>query len=407
MMDSPSWTGSAPGLSIVVPTYNRERYIRRFLDAHVDVFRDAPTEVEIVVSDNASTDGTADVLAAYEGRPNLRIVRRAATGDAYANIMTAFHHARGRYALYVGDDDFLIPERVLDYVALLDDQPEVVALHAPWFLLDETRDNATVGMFYSVPDPVRFFRGDVSGLMREVLARHIFPEVGIYRRSALMTMLELPYDQAYWAFVWLSRSIAQGDVVFMPEPFARFTAVSAGKSHLGNEEVMVAWDRYRGGLEYALAPLMASALPASEAAEYRAAVDGFVAVRMNVAARFHAGARNWIEAHLLNRRLVFAGAPYAVAGEARDLSILAGVQSAVREAIRLGGSRIAVDQAVPDAVLALLPEREQAVLTRHAEESAAASPWARAMIVGDAAFGAPRRADDLIVNVHDCVRRHQ
>ena len=398
---------STPVLSVVIPTYKRERYIRRCLDFHLAAFAQAPFEIEIVVSDNASPDGTPALLRDYAAHPMVRPVLRSKTGNVYENMISGYRHARGTFVTYIGDDDYLIPEKIYEYVRDLQQNETIIALYAPWFQIDETQGDATIGQFFSLAEIERFGREDRLAAMHLILDRHIFPEFAIYRRDRLHAIVDLNQDQAYWAFVWLSRALQQGDIVFLPDPFARITAISANnKGHTGNDEVMVSWDRYRGGLEYAIAPLVESgALTADDYQALRMKVDLFVSQRMHVAARFHKAAGNWVEACLLNQRLIFAGMPFAKGRECHDVRILAGIQSAVREAIRLGAERIAVDPAVPDDMLNYLPETERDRLTRDPADTIIIEPWQRALIALNLDFAAPRQATDLAIDLNDCLKR--
>ena len=400
---------SKPVLSVVIPTYKRERYIRRCLDFHLEAFADAPFSIEIVVSDNASPDGTPALLTDYAANPMLRPVLRGKTGNVYENMVTAYHHARGDFVTYIGDDDYLIPQKIYEYVADLQANETIVALYAPWFQIDETQDNATIGQFFALDEIARFGRDDFAAAINLVLDRHIFPEFAIFRRDHIHSIVDLNQDQAYWAFVWMTRAMLQGEILFMPEPFARITAISANnKGHTGNDEVMVSWDRYRGGLEFAIAPLLDEGrLTAGEYQVLRAKLDQFVAQRMYVAVNFHKAARNWVEAWLLNRRLTFAGLPNMCDAELADARTLAAFQSSVREAIRLGAERIAVDPSIPDGLLALLPEVEQECLTRNPHESRIITPWKRALVIFQGEFGKPLQESDLVIDLKASLRRFQ
>ena len=69
---------SEPGplLSLCLATYNRARYLDRYLTHHLDAFEAAGVDYELVVSDNASTDETPQILAAYAARyPRMRVSR--------------------------------------------------------------------------------------------------------------------------------------------------------------------------------------------------------------------------------------------------------------------------------------------------------------------------------------------
>src|SRR5260221_9340408 len=88
-----------PTLSICIPTYHRERHVEASL---ARIFRQQhfPFAVEVVLSDNASPDGTADVAKRYqaEGFP-LRYYRMARNVGAVANILAVLRRAAGTFAI--------------------------------------------------------------------------------------------------------------------------------------------------------------------------------------------------------------------------------------------------------------------------------------------------------------------
>ena len=397
-----------PLLSVVIPTYNRERYIARFLDFHSREFHDPKYDVEFVICDNASTDGSIAAYDKYKDNPKFRFFYREETVDAYSNQMSGFHFATGNFVTFMGDDDYLIAEKTFQYLDLISNDPNLIALYAPWFLLDETKENLIIGQFYQIDAPTRFSKGDIAGAMRLVLERLIFPEVTIFRREQLLSIVELPYNQAFWAFLRLRRAVAQGDVIFMPEPFASFTAISRNaKGHIGNDEVMVAWDSYRGGLEFALAPVLDDPAVSSEIRDvYRKAVDFFVADRISIALDFHMKARNWIISHLLHQRLLFMSRPVLDASQAHGVASMAGLQSALQEAKRLGATKIAFDASIPSHMIEALPPSERAMLTENIVDSCIVRPWRRVFIDFNSSIDQPTRSDDLVIDLNDCLQRY-
>ncbi|WP_333693851.1 glycosyltransferase, partial [Phaeobacter italicus] len=54
-------------LSICIPTFNRASYLRTLLASLAEDLHQLPWPVEVIVSDNASPDETAEVVAAMEG----------------------------------------------------------------------------------------------------------------------------------------------------------------------------------------------------------------------------------------------------------------------------------------------------------------------------------------------------
>ena len=113
-------------LSICIPTYNRAEYLRTALETLAQA--DFGFAHEIVISDNASSDNTAEVVESFiaRGLP-LLYLRMPENMGAGPNLTNAIQHASGEYMVYQGDDDLLILPRIPEVIAYLDANPDVGA----------------------------------------------------------------------------------------------------------------------------------------------------------------------------------------------------------------------------------------------------------------------------------------
>lgn len=101
-----------PLLTIAIPTYNRSRCLSGLLSTLMPQL-EKETSVELVISDNASPDDTAEVIHRLcPESSRYRLLRNAVNIGADANFLQCFHEARGRYFWLVGDDDILVPGSV-------------------------------------------------------------------------------------------------------------------------------------------------------------------------------------------------------------------------------------------------------------------------------------------------------
>ncbi len=111
---------AAPLLSITIPTYNRAPFLAELLEVLLPQVRDEP-RAELVVSDNASADGTPELLAGFQERGlPLRHLRNAENVGSDGNFLQCLEAARGKYVWVLGDDDLLTPGAVGQLLSLLE-----------------------------------------------------------------------------------------------------------------------------------------------------------------------------------------------------------------------------------------------------------------------------------------------
>lgn len=109
-------------MSIGIPTYNRSDLVQRAVDSALA--QDHPA-VEVVVSDDASTDGTEALLRGLaEQEPRLRYLRQARNVGHAPNFQAVLDAAAGEYFMWLSDDDWLDPSYVSRCLAVLAERPD-------------------------------------------------------------------------------------------------------------------------------------------------------------------------------------------------------------------------------------------------------------------------------------------
>jgi glycosyltransferase involved in cell wall biosynthesis len=89
-------------LSILMPVYNERERIEAALESVLGTF--LPFETELVVVDDGSTDGTAEILDAYDWPPNSRLLRHTHNRGKGAAVRTALAHAGGTFSAILDAD---------------------------------------------------------------------------------------------------------------------------------------------------------------------------------------------------------------------------------------------------------------------------------------------------------------
>ena len=116
-----------PRVSIGVPVYNAENYLAESLDSLLgQTFED----FELIISDNGSTDRTAEICRAYAARdPRVRYLRHEENRGQVWNFNYVFERARGEYFKWAAHDDVHAPRFLARCVEVLDGCPDVAWCH--------------------------------------------------------------------------------------------------------------------------------------------------------------------------------------------------------------------------------------------------------------------------------------
>ncbi len=129
---------TTPRLSIGVPVYNGADYIREAITSHLDQdFGD----FELVVSDNCSDDGTADIvneLAAQDDR--VRYTANKANIGGPANFNRLFRITNGELFRWAAADDRIEPGYLSKVITMMDHDPDIVIGHSDAILIDPSSD---------------------------------------------------------------------------------------------------------------------------------------------------------------------------------------------------------------------------------------------------------------------------
>lgn len=114
---------SAPKVSVCIPIFNGEKYIR---DALHSVLQQNYQDFEVVIVDNSSTDRTALLVAEFSSQVGkVRFFRNEKNIGLAGNLNRCLEYASGDYIKYLCVDDLLIPGCLERMVAGLDAHPAV------------------------------------------------------------------------------------------------------------------------------------------------------------------------------------------------------------------------------------------------------------------------------------------
>lgn len=152
-----------PFLSLCIPTYNRAALLGQALSAVLSQIQpERAAQVEVLVVDNASPDGTPGVIEEVGQQwPHvpLRCVRNSENIGPDGNFLKAIELARGTFVYLLSDDDILLPGAVLKLLELIQQHPDFdgFSLNARSFIETPEEDGLP---WFDLPGDVTFLNKD-------------------------------------------------------------------------------------------------------------------------------------------------------------------------------------------------------------------------------------------------------
>jgi glycosyltransferase involved in cell wall biosynthesis len=190
-----------PLVTIAIPTFNRVFWLE---DCILSVFSQSYQCFEVLVSDNASTDGTADFLRTIFDR-RLRVIRQSTNIGLLPNWNACLAAAKGRYIVFVSDDNRIAPhflDRCIALVRIEPRVPVVVALNDSYSTAGRSKrcsPNASktlgTGIWNGTDILLEFLKRQISAEMCTIMIR----TDALRARGGFPTDLPLAADLAAWS----------------------------------------------------------------------------------------------------------------------------------------------------------------------------------------------------------------
>ncbi len=172
-----------PLVSIGIPVYNGEKYAAEAIRSAQA--QDYPN-LEIIISDNASTDSTPVIIKTLADEdPRIRVIWQETNVGAAANFNAVLDESKGEYTMWLAADDLIEPSYIRRSVEILSTRPEVIGVYSNARRIDDSGDQ--VGDYETSMSALRLDHPDAAVRARDAIKG--FPAVavfGVMRRDAMM-----------------------------------------------------------------------------------------------------------------------------------------------------------------------------------------------------------------------------
>ena len=135
--------------SIIIPVYNGRKFIKKTIDS---CLAQTIKDKEIIVIDDCSTENADDIIKLYEDNDNFYYIKNKKNLGSIKNCNKAAEMAKGKYLIFLGQDDMLPPEHLQKMIEKFENDTSFV--YCDNILIDENDDKIGEGI---MPDDLNLY----------------------------------------------------------------------------------------------------------------------------------------------------------------------------------------------------------------------------------------------------------
>ncbi len=205
-----------PLVTVITPSFNQVDYIGYTINS---VLQQSYPNVELLVFDGASTDGTVERLASYQDE-RLKWVSEPDRGQSHA-INKGLQQAAGGILTYLNSDDLLTPDAIEQVVMRFQADKQTDLIYGDCQFIDATGS------------PVQVVRSNPFLLDRAILAQQAINQPGTFWRREVTETIGMMDETLHYTMdidYWIRAALADFELVYVPGVRAKFRLHAESKT---------------------------------------------------------------------------------------------------------------------------------------------------------------------------------
>lgn len=192
-------------LTVAIPSYNREKDLEinlRGLLPHAWEYKDL---VDVLVSDNASEDGTPELVQSFQEQyPGiLRYYRQEKGTTALSNFYFCAEHSESDYIILLGDDDLLVPYFFATIISLIRDNPEIAWIHFNYWTTGSSEELIGCNLrFPNIDLPFITFYERGGDMLKDKISSSSFMSANVFKKEVWDSGIETARNENYPGYNW-------------------------------------------------------------------------------------------------------------------------------------------------------------------------------------------------------------
>jgi glycosyltransferase involved in cell wall biosynthesis len=223
---------SRPAVTVGIPVFNGERFIRQAIES---VLAQTFTDFELLISDNASVDGTAAIcneIAANDRR--IKFVQQENNRGPFWNLKFVTERATGSLLVWLAHDDALHRLFIEECVAYLDRNPRAVVVSGDFRIVDESGNPVDMEILQTIREDIPWARRCSQFFHYPIFSNVFYAFYGMMRVDACRTALSRIKEPKYMSQIELpvlSRLATMGEITSLPTVLRDYRRVSTSLYH--------------------------------------------------------------------------------------------------------------------------------------------------------------------------------
>lgn len=182
-------------ITIAIPTYNGSETLPRLLDSIID---SGETKIEIVVSDNASTDNTKNIVERYMcDYDYINYFRNEQNVGYDNNVDLAVRNSTSEYVWIIGDDDYIEKDAITKVINILEENNDLAFIYVNFSIFNQRKQKYVIDKYSNIDNDMYFHSGNE--FFSNVHLDSNFVSTNIFKRK-----LWINHDfSSYYASGWI------------------------------------------------------------------------------------------------------------------------------------------------------------------------------------------------------------
>jgi glycosyltransferase involved in cell wall biosynthesis len=223
---------SRPTVTVGIPVFNGARFIRQAIES---VLAQTFTDYELLISDNASVDGTAAICGEYaENDERIKFVRQERNQGPFWNLKFVTERATGRLLVWLAHDDTLHRLFIEKCVAYLDRNPGAVMVSGDFRIVDESGNQVDTEILQTIREEIPWAQRCNQFFHYPIFSNVFYAFYGMTRADACKSVLSRVKEPRYMSQIELpvlARLATMGEITSLPTVLRDYRRVSTSLYH--------------------------------------------------------------------------------------------------------------------------------------------------------------------------------